>query len=93
MRNLTLAATLGCLFFAIGIMYAQPNPSAFVDEQGILRWKADNTEINQFGVNYTTPFSYAYWAHKQLNMPLEKAIDDDVYHITRLGLTTYRIHV
>ena len=81
------------LALSIGLLNAQTKPSAYVDKKGVLRWTNDNKEVNEFGVNYTLPFAYAYWAHKNLNISHEKAIDDDVYHITRLGLTAYRIHV
>ena len=46
----------------------------YVDRQGILRWTKNNTEASFFVVNYTTPFAYAYRAHKALNADLEKAI-------------------
>lgn len=86
--------TILCVFtLSIGFLCAQTKPSAYVDKKGVLRWTTDNKEVNEFGVNYTLPFAYAYLAHKNLNISLEKAIDDDVYHITRLGLTAYRIHV
>ena len=65
----------------------------YVDRQGILRWTKNNTEASFFGVNYTTPFAYAYRAHKALNADLEKAIQQDVYHLARLGLDAFRVHV
>ena len=65
----------------------------YVDKQGVLRWSSNNTEASFFGVNYTTPFAYAYRAHKALNADLEKAIQQDVYHMARLGLDAFRVHV
>ncbi|MES2332726.1 MAG: membrane or secreted protein [Bacteroidota bacterium] len=65
----------------------------YVDNTGILRWTKDNREASFFGVNYTTPFAYAYRAQKKLNIDLEKAIQQDVYHFARLGLTAFRVHV
>lgn len=75
------------------LMPAQDSPSAFVDENGGLRWTATGGELAQFGVNYTTPFAHAFRAHRRLGVPLERAIDADVYHFARLGLDAYRIHV
>lgn len=46
-----------------------------------------------FGVNYTTPFAHAYRAHKALGVDIEKAIRQDVYHLARLGLDAFRVHV
>jgi hypothetical protein len=72
---------------------AEQSPSIHVDDDGIMRWNASNKEVALFGVNYTAPFAYAYRAHQRLGIPLEKAIDGDVYHLARLGLDAYRVHV
>ncbi|HXQ82036.1 MAG TPA: hypothetical protein VN775_12025 [Opitutaceae bacterium] len=72
---------------------AQEAPSTFVDENGVMRWTASRKEVAQFGVNYTAPFAYSFRAHKRLGIPIEKAIDADVYHFARLGLDAYRVHV
>ncbi len=68
------------------------NP-VYVDQQGVLRWTKNNAEASFFGVNYTTPFAHAYRAHKALNVDMEKAIRQDVYHFARLGLNAFRVHV
>lgn len=68
-------------------------PSTFVDPEGVLRWTATGAELAEFGVNYTTPFAHAFRAHQRLGIPLEAAIDADVYHFARLGFTAYRVHV
>jgi hypothetical protein len=65
----------------------------YVDKQGVLRWTKDNNEAAFFGVNYTVPFACGYRSHKALNVDLEKAIDADVYHMSRLGLDAFRVHV
>lgn len=65
----------------------------YVDKDGVLRYTSDKSEASFFGVNYTTPFAYAYRAHKAINMDLEKAIQNDVYHFARLGLNAFRVHV
>ncbi|MEI9945344.1 MAG: membrane or secreted protein [Chitinophagaceae bacterium] len=69
------------------------NNLVYVDKQGTLRYTKGNAEASFFGVNYTTPFAYAYRAHKALNIDLEKAIGQDVYHMARLGLDAFRVHV
>lgn len=78
---LTLSSTL----------YAQND--AYVDQQGVIRWKKTNEEIRAFGVNYTAMFAHAYRTARRMNVPLEKAIDDDVYHFARLGFDAFRVHV
>jgi len=65
----------------------------YVDKQGVLKWSSNNAEASFFGVNYTAPFAYAYRAHKALKVDLEKAIQQDVYHFSRLGLDAFRVHV
>lgn len=65
----------------------------YVDKTGVLRYTADHTEAVFFGVNYTVPFAYGYRSHKALGVDLKKAIDDDVYHLARLGTDAFRVHV
>jgi hypothetical protein len=89
-------------FFLIAIMlsclqetFSQSKPKnlVYVDKKGILRYTKDNKEAAFFGVNYTTPFAYAYRAHKALDVDIEKAIEQDVYQMARLGLDAFRVHV
>lgn len=72
---------------------SQSQHEAYIDEQGIIRWKDTNEEIQGFGVNYTAPFAHAYRTAEKLGVDLKKAIDNDVYHFTRLGFDLYRVHV
>ncbi|HEY4335633.1 MAG TPA: membrane or secreted protein [Puia sp.] len=65
----------------------------YVDDQGVLRWTKDKGEASFFGVNYTVPFAYSYRAHKALGVDIEQAIRQDVYHLARLGLDAFRVHV
>ncbi len=69
------------------------NNEIYIDKLGILRLQADNKEASYFGVNYTLPFAYGYRSHKKLNINIKKAIDDDVYHLARLGINAFRVHV
>lgn len=64
-----------------------------VNEKGLLAWKSDGAEASFFGVNYSTPFAYAYRAHKRLGVDLEEAIRNDVYHMARMGMKAFRVHV
>ncbi|WP_282122094.1 hypothetical protein [Algibacter mikhailovii] len=67
--------------------------STYIDDSGVMRWSINDKELCVFGTNYAVPF--AYW---DLRAPLigdnhKKAIDEDVYHMARLGLDGFRIHV
>ncbi len=75
---------------------AQRSPKSsdvYVDKNGVIRWSKDNAEVQGFGVNYTAPFAHGYSTAKKLGVNLEKAIADDVYHFSRLGLDLYRVHI
>ena len=82
------------IFFSIQQALAQSSSTLiYVDKQGVMRYTKDNKEAAFFGVNYTVPFAYGYRSHKALGVDLEKAIDADVYHMSRLGLDAFRVHV
>lgn len=78
-------------------LHAQKKASAqnlvFVDKQGVLRWTIDKSEAAFFGVNYTVPFAYGYRSHKVSGKDIKKAMEEDVYHFSRLGLDAFRVHV
>lgn len=65
----------------------------YIDTKGVIRLEKDDSEASFFGVNYTVPFAYGYRSHKKLGVDPEKAIDADVYHLARLGVTAFRVHV
>ena len=70
-----------------------PSGDVFVDRAGVLRWQQNKQEVALFGVNYTAPFAYAYRAHQRLGVSHEQAIRQDVYHLSRLGIDAFRVHV
>jgi hypothetical protein len=91
-QGIALFLLFGCLVVAIPAAAQRQNP-VYVDHQGVLRWQKDKSEASFFGVNYTVPFAYGYRSHKSLGIDPEKAIDQDVYHMARLGLNAFRVHV
>ncbi|MFC4209574.1 membrane or secreted protein [Pedobacter lithocola] len=72
---------------------AQNKQGIYVDAKGVIRWEKDNKEAAFFGVNYTAPFAYGNRAIKRMGVEPEQAIKDDVYHLSRLGLDAFRVHV
>ncbi len=46
-----------------------------------------------YGTNYTAPFAHAYRALGALGVDRREAIDRDVYHMARLGLNAFRLHL
>ncbi|RSK43368.1 membrane or secreted protein [Hymenobacter perfusus] len=77
--------------------FAQKAPpktaDVYVDAAGVLRWQGSKQEVALFGVNYTTPFAHSYRAHRRLGVTPEQGIDQDVYHLSRLGIDAFRVHV
>jgi hypothetical protein len=58
-----------------------------------MRWGHNDEEVKGFGVNYSVPFAHGYRSGQKLGVDLKEAIDNDVYHFSRLGFDLYRIHV
>ncbi|MDB5111121.1 MAG: rane or secreted protein [Mucilaginibacter sp.] len=65
----------------------------YVDQKGILRWTKTNEEASFFGVNYTAPFAYGYRSVKTAGIDPEKSIEQDVYHMSRIGIDAFRVHI
>lgn len=90
------------VFLIIGIaknVQAQTNKAPdskneiYEDAKGILRWTNTNKEAGFFGVNYTAPFAYGYRSVKVLGIDPEKSIEQDVYHMSRIGVDAFRVHI
>ncbi|WP_185283086.1 cellulase family glycosylhydrolase [Hymenobacter sp. NBH84] len=94
---LSLFFFLSCSLMVAPAAWAQqqagPKGDVYVDKQGVLRWQKGKQEVALFGVNYTTPFAYSYRAHRRLDVSPEQAIEQDVYHLARLGVDAFRVHV
>jgi hypothetical protein len=95
MKQLLLTTALSLLLvFNCAFLLAQENKNGiYADKQGRLRWQKDNSEVYLFGVNYTVPFAYGYRSVKALNIDVEKEIDADVYHMARMGVDAFRVHL
>ena len=90
-----LILTFISLLFSFGSTQAKSTstPIIYIDGNGVMRWSDTREEASFFGVNYTLPFAHAYRALGYLGLDRKAAIDNDVYHIARLGLNAYRIHL
>lgn len=64
-----------------------------VDERGVMRRSDSGREVAYYGTNYTAPFAYAYRALGYLGVDRKEAIRRDVYHLARLGLNAFRLHL
>ena len=87
MKKIFLPLLLLCAVFPL---LAQ---SYIVDRQGVIRDASTREEVAFFGVNYTAPFAHAYRQLHRLGADIKQTIDKDTYHMARMGVTAYRIHV
>lgn len=90
-RFFTITVLLFTLFFSAQAQTAKNE--VYIDKQGRMRWQKDHSEVYLFGVNYTVPFAYGYRSVKALNKDVEKEIDEDVYHLARMGADAFRVHI
>ncbi|ADY53699.1 membrane or secreted protein [Pseudopedobacter saltans DSM 12145] len=81
------------LVLGISMADAQGNKGIYIDKAGKIRWEGTNKEAYFFGVNYSAPFVFGYRHIKAKGVNIEEAIRQDVYHLARLGINAYRIHV
>lgn len=65
----------------------------FVDNNGVMRRSDNKREVSYYGTNYTAPFAYSYRALGYLGKDRKRAIDRDIYHIARMGLNAFRLHL
>lgn len=68
-------------------------PTIYVDSKGIMRWSDTKHEAAFYGVNYTIPFAHAFRAMGYMHQDLKQQIDRDVYHIARMGMNAFRLHL
>lgn len=86
--------TFICLLFIFTGIQGKTNPPIiYIDGNGVMRWSDTREEASFFGTNYTLPFAHAYRALGYMGLDRKAAIDKDVYHLSRLGLNAYRIHL
>ncbi len=83
------------LFFhvLVATCFAQPSGNVIVDKNGVMRWEKSKEEVRGFGINYTAMFAHAYRTAQKRGVSVERAIEDDVYHFSRLGFDLFRVHV
>jgi hypothetical protein len=90
-RRITAILCFSIIFCSLK---AQTHPDqVYVDNNGVMRWSVNDQEMHGFGVNYTLPFAHEYRMAQKTGTPLDDIIRQDVYHMARLDLDLYRVHV
>lgn len=93
-----MGGVAACGAKAYGAKKSQINPhrqkyEVFVDSEGVMRRSDNKQEVSYYGTNYTVPFAYSYRALGYEGKDRKRAIDRDVYHLARLGLNAFRLHL
>lgn len=95
-RIITVATAAVALLSALPAAASDTDRQAYricVDQQGVMRRSDNGAEVSYYGTNYTAPFAYSYRALGYLGKDRKQAIDRDIYHIARLGLNAFRLHL
>ena len=90
LKRISLVVFCVCLCLMVN---GQNKDGIYVDRKGVIRWEKDNKAAAFFGTNYTAPFAYGYRAILKTGQSAEQAIQDDVYHFSRLGFDAFRVHL
>ena len=85
-------ALIMLFFAAFPTLGATPSQGVHVDNNGVLR-DGNNNEVAYYGTNYTVPFAHAYRALTSRGIDPRAAIDRDTYHMARMGLNAFRLHL
>ena len=64
---------------------------AYVDQEGVIRWKADDREVALFGANYSLPSSCDYRAAGYVGSDRKKLVEKDMTHFARMGWDGMRL--
>lgn len=78
---------------AKGVPDARQKYEITVGSDGVMRRSDTGAEVSYYGTNYTVPFAYSYRALGYEGRDRKKTIDKDIYHISRLGLNAFRLHL
>jgi hypothetical protein len=64
---------------------------AYLDDQGVIRWRDTRREVVLFGANYALPSSSDYRAAGYLTQDRKRLIDEDMAHFARMGWDGLRV--
>lgn len=91
MKKTILASVLS--LFSLACCQTDPTQH-YVEQVGNkLIWHDTQEPALFYGTNYTAPFAYAYRAIQRKGINHKAAIDQDVYHMARLGFNAFRLHI
>ena len=65
--------------------------SVYLDNQGVVRWRDDKSEVSLFGANYVVTTASDYRAAGYVHADRKRMIDDDMAQFARLGWDGLRL--
>ena len=65
----------------------------FKDNDGRLKWSKDKTEAFFWGVNHSAAFAHGYRQISRNGADHKRAIENDAYHLSRMGINAFRVHI
>ncbi len=83
------------LLLAFGLMAAVVSSTAeervYLDDQGVVRWRSDGSEVTLFGANYSLGSASDYRAAGRLGVDRKQLVADDMAHFARMGWDGVRL--
>jgi hypothetical protein len=67
------------------------NRAAYIDPQGVIRWRDNRQEVSLFGANYVLPTASDYRAAGYVGGDRKRMIDEDMAHFARMGWDGMRL--
>lgn len=84
-------AALASFAGAQRVTASRASRAIYQDEQGVVRWRDNKSEVALFGANYILPSASDYRAAGYLGADRKKMIDDDMAHFARMGWDGLRL--
>lgn len=89
-----LAAALGPIVLALAVTApGVAEEAVYLDDVGVIRWRADASEVALFGACYCLPSASDYRAAGYLGVDRKRLIERDMAHFARLGWDAMRLAI
>jgi hypothetical protein len=88
MRNFLRCSSILLLLCAAKISAGE---LVHLDDQGVIRWNKDNSEVALFGANYSLASACDYRAAGYVNSDRKKLVEKDMEHFARMGWDGMRL--
>lgn len=93
MRHFNLLAALVGATLLFPLTFYGNQPKVIVNSHGRMVNTKTGDEVRYYGTNYTLPFAHGYRATGALDVDRKEAINRDVYHMSRMGINAFRMHL